>query len=127
MPDKHLFEYAVIRVVPRVEREEFVNIGVILYCSAERFLQTSYALNKERMLAFSKEIDLEEVEDRLKVFQKICQGGKGSGTIGELPLAGRFRWLTASCSTIIQASPVHPGLCQNAQETLNRLLKNLVL
>lgn len=127
MQGKHLFEYAVIRVVPRVEREEFINVGVILYCAEQRFLQTAYVLDRERLLAFSDALDLQEIEERLQLFQRICTGGKEGGTIGQLPMAARFRWLTASCSTVVQTSPVHPGLCEDAQTTLDRLLKQLVL
>ena len=127
MPEKHLFEYAVIRVVPRVEREEFLNVGVILYCPAQRFLQTVFHLNEDRLNAFANEFDLPELQDRLKAFVRICSGGKEGGTIGQLPLSGRFRWLTATRSTVVQTSRVHPGLCNNAQETLNRLYAQLVL
>lgn len=127
MQGKHLFEYAVIRVMPRVEREEFINVGVILYCAEERFLHTAYALNKDRLLAFSDAVDIEELEERLQLFQRICKGGKEGGTIGQLPLAARFRWLTSSCSTVVQTSPVHPGLCENAGAMLEHLLKQLVL
>lgn len=127
MPGKHLFEYAVIRVIPRVEREEFMNVGVIVYCAEQRFLQTAYAIHKERLLAFSDAVDLQELEERLQLFQRICKGGKEGGIIGQLPMASRFRWLTASCSTIVQTSAVHPGLCEDARETLDRLLKQLVL
>lgn len=127
MQEMHLFEYAVIRVMPRVEREEFINVGVILYCAEERFLQTAYALNKDRLLAFSDAIDIQELEERMQLFQRICKGGKEGGTIGQLPMASRFRWLTSSCSTIVQTSPVHPGLCEDARETIDRLLKQLVL
>ncbi|MDF9795033.1 hypothetical protein OKW21_000296 [Catalinimonas alkaloidigena] len=127
MPEKHLFEYAVIRLMPRVEREEFINVGVIMYCAEERFLQTAYALNRDRLLAFYEVIDIKEVEARLLLFQRICRGGKEAGPIGQLPIAARFRWLTASCSTVIQTSAVHPGLCKDAQQTLEHLLKQLVL
>ena len=76
MHNKHLFEYAVIRVMPRVEREEFINVGVILYCAEQQFLQTAFAINRERLLAFYKDIDIQEIEERLEVFQRICKGGK---------------------------------------------------
>lgn len=127
MPEKHLFEYAVIRVMPKVEREEFLNVGVVLFCAKQKFLQTAYAINRDKLLAFSKEIDIQEIEDRLEVFQRICQGGDEGGIIGKLSIAERFRWLTATCSTIVQCSPVHPGLCIDAKDTLNRLLQQLVL
>ena len=111
MPEKHLFEYAVIRVVPCVEREEFLNVGVILYCSAQGFLQTKYALPEDRLRAFSAELDVAVLQERLRAFERICAGRKEGGTIGQFPLSGRFRWLTAARSTVVQTSPVHPGLC----------------
>ena len=126
MPDKHLFEYAIIRVVPRVEREEFLNVGVILYCASQGFLQTQYALNENRLRAFSPDIDLAEIEERLQSFTQICAGRRTGGTIGQLPISGRFRWLTATRSTVVQTSAVHPGLCDDAAETLARLLRELV-
>lgn len=127
MPEKHLFEYAVIRVVPRVEREEFLNVGVILYCSAEGFLQTRCELNEERLQAFSSRLDFSELKERLGAFERICEGRSKGGTIGQLSRAERFRWLTAARSTVVQTSAVHPGLCENAAETLNRLYAQLVL
>lgn len=126
MQEKYLFEYAVIRVVPRVEREEFVNAGVILYCASQNFLKTVYELNQERISALSNDVDFAELEERLKAFERICSGGTNGGSIGKLPLASRFRWLTATRSTIVQISPVHPGLCINAQETLEKLYSKLV-
>jgi hypothetical protein len=127
MQEKHLFEYAVLRVVPCVEREEFLNVGVILYCSSRGFLQTVFHLNEDRLRAFAGEIDLAELQERLKAFEQICAGGKNGGTIGRFPLASRFRWLTATRSTIVQTSPVHPGLCADPQETLTKLLQQLVV
>ncbi|WP_205502299.1 DUF3037 domain-containing protein [Rufibacter psychrotolerans] len=127
MQEKHLFEYAVLRVVPCVEREEFLNVGVILYCPAQRFLQTIFHVDQERLRTFSCDLDLAELEERLQAFVRICSGGKTGGTIGQLPLASRFRWLTATRSTVVQTSAVHPGLCTDAQETLHRLQKQLVL
>lgn len=126
MQEKQLFEYAIIRVVPRVEREEFINVGVILYCASKNFLHTKYELNKERLTALSNELDLKEIEERLKAFERICKGGKDGGTIGELPLASRFRWLTAARSTVVQTSPVHPGLCDKPEETIKKLYDQLV-
>lgn len=126
MPEKHLFEYAVIRVVPRVEREEFVNAGIILYCSARGFLQTVYKLPEERLRAFPCELDMAELEERLQAFERICAGRKEGGVIGGLPAPARFRWLTAARSTLVQTSPVHPGLCADPAETLARLFAQLV-
>ncbi|MFD2515846.1 DUF3037 domain-containing protein [Pontibacter locisalis] len=126
MQEKHLFEYAVIRVVPCVEREEFINVGVIVYCSSKGFLKTKCELNEKRLCAFSDQMDVEELRERLRAFERICAGGKDGGTIGALPIASRFRWLTATRSTVVQTSPVHPGLCTDPQETLEKLYAQLV-
>ncbi|WP_210465399.1 DUF3037 domain-containing protein [Rufibacter roseolus] len=127
MQEKHLFEYAVLRVVPCVEREEFLNVGVVLYCSSQGFLQTLFHLDHQRLQAFTTPVDLDELHARLDAFARICAGGKAGGTIGRLPIASRFRWLTATRSTIVQTSPVHPGLCTDPKETLDRLFHQLVL
>ena len=127
MQQKKLFAYAVIRIVPRVEREEFLNVGVILYCREQKYLQTLYHLNEKRISNFCNKIDMEEVGNYLKVFDRICNGDSDSGPIGKLPIAERFRWLTATRSTIIQTSKVHPGFCIEASETLNKLFHQLVL
>lgn len=127
MHDKNLFDYAVIRVVPRVEREEFINVGVILYCKVERFLEAKYQLDTKRLLAFSPELDLDCVSENLKAIEQICMGKKEGGAIAELDLASRFRWMTSTRSTIIQMSKVHPGYTSNAAETLEKLYQELVL
>ncbi len=121
-----LFEYAVVRVVPRVEREEFLNAGVVVYCPAQQFLETRYEVSEARLRAFAGGLDLADLAARLGAFDRICRGRPGGGPIGELPLAARFRWLTATRSTVVQTSPVHPGLCLNAAETLIRLHAQLV-
>lgn len=126
MQKKHLFEYAVIRVVPRVEREEFLNAGVIVYCSGQRFLQTMFNLDENRLKAFSCDLDISKLEKRLWAFEQICAGGPEGGPIGKLPIASRFRWLTAARSSVVQTSPVHPGLCLDANQTLLRLFEQLV-
>ncbi|AYB29597.1 DUF3037 domain-containing protein [Chryseolinea soli] len=127
MQESHLFEYAVIRVVPRVEREEFVNVGVILYCSHEKFLDTRFILNPDRVKALCGEVDLMELNNHIESFERICRGGSAAGPIGALSIAERFRWLTATRSTILQTSKVHPGLCDDANKTLLRLYHELVL
>jgi hypothetical protein len=126
MQEKHLFEYAVIRVVPRVEREEFLNVGLILYCRGLGFLQTIYELNEQRLRAFYPDIELPELEARLQAFKAICAGRQHGGPIGLLPIAERFRWLTATRSTTVQTSPVHPGMCGDAQSMLHHLYEQLV-
>ncbi|HTF81446.1 MAG TPA: DUF3037 domain-containing protein [Cytophagales bacterium] len=127
MPEKHLYEYAVIRVVPCVEREEFLNVGVVLYCASYNFLKVLYALDQQKLSLFSSTLDHVELQERLRSFEHICNGRKHGGTIGQLPIASRFRWLTATRSTVIQTSAVHPGLCTDPQSTLERLHNNLVL
>jgi hypothetical protein len=126
MQEKHLFEYAVIRIVPRVEREEFINAGVILYCAAQRFLGTVYQLDAARLTAFCSEPDMEELEQRLLAFTRVCAGKKESGPIGQMPIASRFRWLTATRSTVVQTSKVHPGFCTDAAAELEKLFVKLV-
>jgi hypothetical protein len=126
MQGDHLFEYAVIRVVPKVEREEFINVGVILYCSGQKFLQCILELNAKKLDALCCDIDIDDLRSHMQSFEKICKGGSDAGPIGKLPIAERFRWLSATRSTILQTSKVHPGLCKDASETLLRLHKQLV-
>lgn len=126
MPDKHLFEYAIIRVVPRVERGEFINVGVILYCASQGFLRTAFVLPETRLAALCPTLDLTELTDRLRVFERICAGKQTGGPIGQLPIAARFRWLTATRSTVVQTSPVHPGLCTDPADALMQLLAQQV-
>jgi hypothetical protein len=127
MPEKYLFEYAVIRIVPKVEREEFVNVGIILYCRDERFLQTMYTLNENRLRALAPNADIPEIISYLEAFEKISRGAKDAGPIAQLDIASRFRWLTAQRSTILQTSRVHPGFCKNPHEALVRLHEQLVI
>lgn len=127
MPGKELFEYAVIRLVPQVEREEFLNVGVVLYCRGQRLLAMRYALDEQRLRSFGLPVAVDEVEAYLRGFQQVCNGERGGGPIAAMPIAERFRWLTAKRSTIIQTSPVHPGLCDVATETLAYLFQELVL
>ena len=128
MQENHVFEYAVIRVVPRAEREEFLNVGVILYCPKQKFLKAIYKLDKERLKAFYQDIDLDELEQNLCSFERISNGSPNGGPIAKLDIASRFRWLTATRSTVVQTSKVHIGLCgAGALETLNKLYNQLVL
>ncbi len=127
MPDKYLFEYAVIRAVPRVEREEFINIGIVLFCAKQKYLQCRYNLDADRLLALCCDVDVDELKQHLAAFERICNGQKDAGPIGQLDMASRFRWLTATRSTVVQASKVHPGFCEDAAETLNKLFEQLVL
>lgn len=130
MPALHVFEYATLRLVPRIEREEFVNAGVLLLCRDQRFLQCRWLLPEAKLLALAgstaPQLPLAELHLRLTAIARICQGGQAGGPIGALGLAERFRWLTAQRSTVIQCSPVHPGLCADPLATLEQLFTQLV-
>lgn len=126
MQATRLFEYAVIRVVPHVEREEFLNVGVILYCGPEKFLQCLTDVNEERLKVLCDSLDFAELRNHIQSFERICAGGTNAGPIGKLSMAERFRWLTSPRSTMVQTSKVHPGLCTNAKEMLERLYSQLV-
>ena len=126
MQEKHLFEYAVIRIVPRVEREEFLNVGVILYCSKLNFLEALFDINTTRLKAFCGQLDIAEVEENLRALQRICAGGEGAGPIGKLDRAARFRWLTAVRSASIQTSRPHPGVCDDLEGTIKTLFEEMV-
>ena len=127
MQQNQLFEYAVIRIVPKVEREEFLNVGVILYCGRLNFLQAKFSWNEERLGIFCGGSDKQEILQNLSAIERICEGCSKAGPIGRLDIAARFRWLTAIRSTIVQTSKVHPGFCINPIETLTRLYTQLVL
>lgn len=127
MQEKFLFEYAVIRVMPRVEREEFLNVGIILYCAKQKFLKSIFTIDEKKIKIFTPETNVNEIEENLLALQRISSGSKGSGTIGAYDMASRFRWLTATRSTVIQCSKVHPGFCADAQQTLIKLHEHLVL
>ena len=127
MPSQHAFEYAVIRVVPKVEREEFMNVGVILYCQSISFLDALFSMDETRLLALSPSLEMGEIKEHLAAFCNICKGGPEGGPIGKLDMGSRFRWLTATRSTVLQCSRVHPGLSENPSITLKNLHKRLVL
>ncbi len=126
MPEQSAFDYAIIRVVPQVEREEFVNAGIILFCRARRYLDCRISFARERVLALSPDADLAAIEQHLDVFARICAGGIDAGPIGQLKQADRFHWLTAPRSTTIQVSPIHPGMCTDPQSALEQLFDRLV-
>jgi hypothetical protein len=126
VPANDLFEYAIVRIVPRVEREEFLNAGIVLYCPAQEFLRIAYEVNEARLRTLNASASVAEIEEQLRAFEQVCAGGEQAGAIGKLPPGERFRWLTAPRSTMVQTSPVHTGLCSNAQETLERLVATLV-
>ncbi|WP_282031426.1 DUF3037 domain-containing protein [Winogradskyella eximia] len=127
MQNSQTFEYAIIRVVPRVEREEFFNVGVILFSKRNKFLGIKYNINKDKLKAFSTDVELEMLEDYLNAWKLICDGDPHGGKIGTFELSDRFRWLTACRSTIIQSSKTHPGLSNDPQKTLDEIFVNYVL
>ncbi|MDQ6842853.1 MAG: DUF3037 domain-containing protein [Bacteroidota bacterium] len=126
MQKKDLFEYAVIRIVPRVEREEFLNAGVVLYCAKQKFLKVLYTIDEEKLATLCDDCDIPSVKKYLNAFEKVSKGNNNSGPIGKLSMAERFRWLTATRSTMVQTSKVHPGFCEDANETLEKLFNKLV-
>jgi len=126
MQELRLFEYAVIRLVPRPEREEFVNVGVMLYCPGKKFLGIRAHLPEAKLLALDSNLNLEEVGQHLQAFQDICCGKNPDSPIAQLDNASRFRWLTATRSTVMQTSKVHPGLCVDPELTLEKLFLEMV-
>lgn len=127
MHKNDIYEYAVLRLVPRVDREEFINVGVLLLCRKQKYASIKYHLDEKRCLALFPNIDLELIKNQIRLFDIICQGKKEGGLIASQELHERFRWLTANRSTMLQCSPVHIGLTENASETLEQLFKDLVV
>jgi hypothetical protein len=126
MQDKCSFDYAIVRVVPRVDREEFINVGAILSCPAKKILQARIELDEQRLLAFAPDLDMKIVKQHLDTIPVICAGGDEAGPIGLLPQRARFYWLTAPRSTIIQTSTVHTGLSATPESALEHLLNTMV-
>jgi hypothetical protein len=124
MPTPSSFDYAIVRVVPQVEREEFINVGVILFCRTKRFLGAKIELDSARLAALAPDLDLDKIQDHLDLIPIICAGG--DGPIGKLSQAERFHWLTTPRSTSIQVSPVHCGLCTAPAEVLEHLVETMV-
>lgn len=126
MPARVSFEYAIVRVVPRVEREEFINVGVIVHCHDRDYLEARIELDEARLAALAVDIDIPFVAQHLESIIDICKGGEASGPIGKLPRRERWHWLTAPRSTIIQTSQAHAGLCENPAAWPERLLERMV-
>ncbi len=120
------YDYAVVRVVPRVEREEFINAGIILSCPAEDYLGACIELDENRLRGLDPGVNLESVRAHLASIPLICAGGSQAGPIGLLTRRERFDWLVAPRSTIIQVSPVHTGRCTDVPGTLEHLLEAMV-
>ena len=126
LPQPATYDYAIVRVVPRVERGEFVNAGVILACAAHGFLQARIELDETRLLALDPAVDLPTIRAALAAIPAICAGGAAAGALGRLSLRERFDWLVAPRSTSVQTSPVHSGRCGDLQATLEHLLSRMV-
>ena len=126
MHDLCTYDYAIIRVVPKVEREEFVNVGVIVSCPAKGFLEACIELDEQRLKALDATLDIESIRRHLATITQICAGGEQAGPIGQLSQRERFHWLTAPRSTIIQTSSVHTGQTTNPVSVLEHLLESSV-
>jgi hypothetical protein len=126
VPAQSSFDYAVVRVVPRVDREEFVNAGIVLFCLERDFLAAKVELDRERLRALDPAVDLKVVEEHLAAIPRVAAGGPGSGPIGKLTARERFHWLVAPRSTIVQISPVHSGLCDDPARALEHLVERMV-
>jgi hypothetical protein len=126
MPAEYTYDYAIIRVVPRVDRGEQVNAGVILSCADVDFLDARIELDDAVVRALDPAVDLEAVRSALATIPAICRGGADAGPIGELPARGRFRWLVSPRSTIVQPSPVHTGRTSDPAACLEKLMDRLV-
>ena len=126
MRDHCSYDYAVIRVVPRVDREEFINVGVIVSCPSQDFLEARIELDEQRLTALDSTTDLETVRRHLASIPAICAGGANAGPIGRLTARERFHWLVAPRSTIIQTSQVHSGRCTDPADLIEHLLDAMV-
>jgi len=124
--DHFQYDYAIFRVVPRVEREEFVNVGVIVSCPAQEFLGARVEIDEQRLLALDPGLDIESIRAHLATIPAICEGGPDAGPIGQLSQRERFHWLVSPRSTTIQISPVHSGQCKDPEEVLDQLLQTMV-
>ena len=126
MHGKHLYEYAVIRVLPVLEREEFLNVGVILFSKRTGYIGVRVALDEQRLQSFTSDLDVDQVRENLRSFERIANGAPDGGPIAQLDAAERFRWLTAVRSSGIQTSRPHSGLCDDLEGTTERLFRVVV-
>ena len=127
MQEQKLYEYAVIRLVPKPEREEFFNVGLILFSKREKFIRVKVHLCEEKFRVIHSKIDYADVKKHLESFVGIANGEKSAGSIAQLDIPERFRWLTAVKSSVIQTSRPHPGASQDLEKTFDRLFEELVL
>ncbi|HYV49626.1 MAG TPA: DUF3037 domain-containing protein [Myxococcaceae bacterium] len=126
MPERVSYDYAVIRVVPSVERGELINAGAVVFCAVRDWLEAKVELNEARLLALAPDADVEDIRRHLEAIPRICAGGEGAGPIGALARKERWHWLVAPRSTVIQPGPVHTGLCESPGAALEQILKEMV-
>ena len=126
MQEKNLFEYAIVKIIPRVERGECLNVGVVLFCKKSKYLKAKFGFNEQRILQAFPWADVHDIEQHLQSFEQICIGNNQPGTIASLDVQSRFKWLTAKRSTVIQTSETHPGFCTNIDLKLEQLFNELV-
>jgi hypothetical protein len=127
VPAAASFDYALMRVVPRVERQEFINAGVVVYCPERQYLGARIRLNRDRLVALWPDVDVALVEQHLEAIERICAGDPAAGAIAKMSLRERFHWLTSPRSTIVQPSPVHTGVCQETDGLLERLERQFLM
>lgn len=126
MQARHMFDYAVIRAVPRVERGEFVNVGVIVWCSPQRFLKAKVHVDQEKILALDPKADIDAIKKVAAAIPIICQGGTEAGDLGKMTLNERFHWLVAPRSSSLQTSPVHMGRGADLDQSLEKIFQEMV-
>ena len=127
MQGKSLFEYAIVKIVPKVERGECLNVGVVMFCKKRNYLQSIFWFDEARISHAFPWADMDEIKQHLNAFEKICEGNNQAGTIASLDVQSRFKWLTAKRSTVIQTSKTHPGFCDNPDTRLKLLFAQLIL
>ena len=126
MPERSPYDFAAIRVVPRVDREEFINAGVVVFCPARKFLRARVEIDEERLRALWPSLDIALLKQHLEPFPAVCAGDADAGPIAAKPLRERFHWVVAPRSTMIQISAVHTGLCVSPEEALDELFRKLI-
>jgi hypothetical protein len=127
MQEKHLYEYAMIRVVPVLEREEFLNVGVAVFSKRAKFIKVLWTINESKIALLSDELDIDQIRLNLECFEKVALGEKEGGKIAQLDITERFRWLTSTRSSALQVSKTHAGLSEDLEKTAQRLFESLVL
>jgi len=126
VPTPASFDYAILRVVPRVERQEFINAGVVAFCLEKRYLAARIHLNEDRLHALWPDADVAQAREHLEAVRRICEGDSGAGPIAKLSQRERFHWITSPRSTIIQPSPIHTGVCDEPDGLLDRLARQFL-